>query len=232
MLHKTWSLESPSISGADGIKLSTEGANPVETHKRLGIQMPTGKETQAEPKDLKAAQIEQKMNENSVTAARGVNQNTEPQPGPSCQSQDGAKIQQNPAISAVAWAGDKSIGDLGRLQNGDPDIGLILRAKVEGDRPSGKEMVSRSPACRHYWILWDSLVVEEGLLFKKFIKKDGTGEYLQFIVPKAMKQEVLFQMHSSILSGHLGCKKTKEKNPSEILLVCAQRRHLFAHQKM
>ena len=211
MLHKTWSLESPSISGADGIKLSTEGASPLETHERLGIQMTTGKETQAEPKDLKAAQIEQKMNQNSVTAARGVKQNTEPQPGPSCQSQDGAKIQQNPAISAVAWAGDKSIGHLGRLQNGDPDIGPILRAKVEGNRPSGKEMVSRSPACRHYWILWDSLVIEEGLLLKKFIKRDGTGDYLQFIVPKAMKEEALFQMHNSILSSHLGCKKTKEK---------------------
>ena len=54
-------------------------------------------------------------------------------------------------------------------------------------------------------------MIQDGLLFKKFVKKDGSGEYLQFIVPKAMKQEVLYQMHNSILSGHLGSKKTKEK---------------------
>ena len=98
-----------------------------------------------------------------------------------------------------------------RLQNTDPDIGPILRAKVQGIRPSSKEMVSMSPASRHYWILWESLVIEKCLLFKKFIKRDGTGEYRQFIVPKVMKQEILFQMHNSVLSGHLRCKKTKEK---------------------
>ena len=71
-------------------------------------------------------------------------------------------------------------------------------------------MVSTSPACRHYWILWDSLHFERGLLFKKFTKKDGSGEYLQFLVPREMKPEILFQMHNSVLYGPLGCKKTKE----------------------
>ena len=30
-------------------------------------------------------------------------------------------------------------------------------------------------------------------------------------VPRVMKPEILFQMHNSVLSGHLGCKKTKDK---------------------
>ena len=68
-----------------------------------------------------------------------------------------------------------------------------------------------SPASRHYWIIWDALILQDSLLCKKFIKKDGTGEYIQFIVPTAMKKEVLHQMHDSVLSGHLGCKKTKAK---------------------
>ena len=54
-------------------------------------------------------------------------------------------------------------------------------------------------------------MLQDGLLCKQFEKKDGTGQYLWFIVPSAMKKEVLYKMHDSLVSGHMGCKKTKEK---------------------
>lgn len=109
------------------------------------------------------------------------------------------------------WAGTRSTEDLCKLQRDDPDIGPLLTAKISGSKPSSQDMVTLSPASRHYWILWDSLVLQDGLLFKKFLKRDGSGEYLQFIVPLSMRKEILFQMHDSLLSGHQGCKKTKEK---------------------
>ena len=109
------------------------------------------------------------------------------------------------------WASSRSTEELSQLQKEDPDIGPIISAKLSGNRPSSKEMVTCSPATRHYWILWDSLVIRDGILLKKFLKRDNSGEYLQFIVPLAMRKEVLFQMHDSLVSGHLGCKKTKEK---------------------
>ena len=56
------------------------------------------------------------------------------------------------------------------------------------------------------------ILIQAGHLFKKFVKKDGSGEYLQFIVPRAMTPGVLYQMHNSISSGNLGSKKMKEKN--------------------
>ncbi|MCG8044299.1 MAG: DDE-type integrase/transposase/recombinase, partial [Candidatus Thiodiazotropha endolucinida] len=98
-----------------------------------------------------------------------------------------------------------------RQQTEDPDIGPMLEAKVSGNKPSSQTMVTRGPACRHYWILWDSLVVHDGLLFKKFARQDGSGEYLQLLVPSSMKKEIMYQMHDSLISGHLGVKKTKAK---------------------
>ena len=50
-----------------------------------------------------------------------------------------------------------------------------------------------------------------GILYKKFLKRDGTGEYLQLLVPLALKKDILCQMHNSLLAGHLGRKKTKQK---------------------
>ena len=76
------------------------------------------------------------------------------------------------------WASSKSIEALRKLQSEDPDIGPIVAAKLEGKRPSSQDMVTYSPATRHYWILWDSLSLQECILLKKFLKQDGAGKYL------------------------------------------------------
>ena len=82
---------------------------------------------------------------------------------------------------------------------------------LQSKRPSNQEMFTKSPACRHYWVFWGSLVMKKEVLFKKFQKKDGSGEHLQLLVPRGLKADVLYQMHDSVISGHLGYKKTNEK---------------------
>ena len=98
------------------------------------------------------------------------------------------------------------------LQEADPDIQPILTAKTENKRPSSSDMVTRSPAARHYWVLWESTELENGVLYKRHVKQDGTAEYMQLIVPLSLRREVYYQMHdSSIGGGHMGGKKTREK---------------------
>ena len=104
-----------------------------------------------------------------------------------------------------------SADELRRYQNEDQDLALMVQSKSVGVKPSRQDMVTKSPACRHYWILWDSLVLLNGILYKKFLKRDRTGEYLQLLVPSALKKDILCQMHNSLLAGHLGRKKTKQK---------------------
>ena len=65
--------------------------------------------------------------------------------------------------------------------------------------------MTRSPACRHYWVIWDTLEVRDDILYKKFLKRDGTGDHMQLLVPLALKRDILCQMHDSLVSGHLGC---------------------------
>ena len=79
------------------------------------------------------------------------------------------------------WASTSPKEELSRLQREDPDIGPILAAKMSGNKPS-------SPTTRHYWILWDSLEVQDVILLKTFFKRDHSGEYLQFIVPLSIRR--------------------------------------------
>ena len=111
----------------------------------------------------------------------------------------------------VPWGGLYTASALQKMQERDPDIGPIHSWMQTHSHPDSKTIASQSPATRHYWTHWDSLQLKNGILFKQFYKRDGSGEYLQFIVPRQMRKEVFQQMHTAILSGHLGSKKTRLK---------------------
>ncbi len=72
-------------------------------------------------------------------------------------------------------------------------------------------MTVNSPETRHYWILWESLALIDGVMHKTFTKLDGTGSYQQCIVPKRARKAILHQVHNSLLSGHLGQKRTRQR---------------------
>ena len=111
----------------------------------------------------------------------------------------------------LPWSDGYSIVDLREMQNKDINVGPVVRWFSSGSKPEGSIAASSSPETRHYLQCWDALVLKNGILMRKFKKKDGSGEYDQLVVPSCLRKDVLFQMHNSLLSGHLGQKKTKEK---------------------
>ena len=108
----------------------------------------------------------------------------------------------------VPWINGHSVHDIREMQRSDPDIGHIVSWKLEGKPPSVKEASVFSPVVRHYVIEWDSMVLNNGILFRNYRKVDGTGNYLQLVVPKVLQNDVMYHMHNSVMSGHLGQKKT------------------------
>lgn len=100
---------------------------------------------------------------------------------------------------------------LRRKQLNDVDIAPILHWKEDNTRPNSQTLCSASSITRHYLVYWDSLIIVDGVLYRRFLRKDGTDTYTQLIVPGSMKSDVLCQMHNNVLSGHLGHKKTKAK---------------------
>ncbi|CAC5393105.1 unnamed protein product [Mytilus coruscus] len=101
--------------------------------------------------------------------------------------------------------------DLKKLQSEDEDLKVVIESKKKGGKPDYSVIAMSSPACRYYFNLWDSLEIYNDILFRRFHKQDGTGEFLQFIVPTSMKKEIMYHMHNTVLSGHLGQKKSRGK---------------------
>lgn len=111
----------------------------------------------------------------------------------------------------TVWNMGHTYENLKELQNKDEDVGPILQWKISGNKSCDIDLQSSSTATRHYYHLRDSLVLQDGLLFRKFEKQNKTGQYLQFLTPEKLKSEVLHSMHDAIISGHLGKRKTTEK---------------------
>lgn len=115
------------------------------------------------------------------------------------------------ASRGSTWALPYTMKTLREKQLKDPDIAPLMIWKEQGKRPMGREVLSASPATRHYWLYWDALSVTDGVLFRKFIRRDGSGEHQQFVVPRQLRELILYHLHDGRLSGHLGKPKTKER---------------------
>ena len=109
---------------------------------------------------------------------------------------------------ATPWQHPYSAAQLKTFQLQDEDISPVLLWKSQGQKPPTAELTQHSPATRHYVALWDQLILDGDLLYK--IHRGPFNDlYRQLIVPKSLRKEVLTFAHSSLLSGHLGIKKSK-----------------------
>ena len=50
------------------------------------------------------------------------------------------------------------------------------------------------------------------VVYRQQFKQDGTGNYLQFVVPKALRDIMVNMMHYCVLAGHLGRRKAEQKS--------------------
>ena len=92
-------------------------------------------------------------------------------------------------------------------QLADSNLGIVLTSLEEGMRP---ETVSQcAPATRHYFLIWNSLVVVQGVLCRSIMQNSKTVN--QVILPSVLHKEAFDMCHSSLLGGHFAQKRTKQK---------------------
>lgn len=117
-----------------------------------------------------------------------------------------------------------SVADLRSLQEVDP---LLKEVLVFWHRQSPPTSVERQQLPKSALALlrqWGRLVEKDGVLFRKVFRSDGGEEFLQLILPAALKQETLSQPHHE--HGHQGIERTTEVSPATLLLA----RNVFGHK--
>lgn len=107
-----------------------------------------------------------------------------------------------------SW-GDESMRE---AQEDDEDIRLIVAWKKRGDeKPRWYEVAPTSATTKAYWAQWDSFVLQDGILYRKWEKPNGREFHLQLVVPRERIKDVLREVHDGVTGGHLGVKRTLTK---------------------
>lgn len=101
--------------------------------------------------------------------------------------------------------------DWKKAQLEDHSIVNIYYGKEIGVRPSRQEIAANDSSSKVYWTQWDSLIIKNGVLFRRWISPDLHTEILQTIVPRKFVQQVLEEAYDSPSEGHFGVNKILAK---------------------
>lgn len=94
---------------------------------------------------------------------------------------------------------------LRQLQLSDPMIGPLLRS-IESDTPIATAEASK--AARRLCQIREQLMVHGGVLCRQFRPKEATKTTLQLVIPAALQEEIIADIHEGVVGGHLGVDKT------------------------
>ena len=87
-------------------------------------------------------------------------------------------------------------------------IGPILEAMTTSEKPAAAQLTNLSKASRRMLQIWDQLTLCDGVLCRRYETADSSSAIAQVVVPKALRDEVLADLHEGTLGGHLGVEKT------------------------
>ena len=99
-----------------------------------------------------------------------------------------------------------------KQQRTDGDLKEVI-GWLEDERkvPTASELRTHSPEVQQLWAERPCLVIREGILYRKFVKPDGSLQYWQIIVPRSLRIAFLDAVHSGAWNGHPGIERTRLK---------------------
>ena len=125
----------------------------------------------------------------------------------------GSSVRPDGTSDPTATAGGKqaalfegwSLVELREAQLADGNLRPIMRCQEGQDvRPLHADIAMWSAVSKRYLSEWDRLYIDEGVLCCKFYSTDGRHSWHQILLPYALCEDVLVQLHDSPTGGILG----------------------------
>ena len=99
--------------------------------------------------------------------------------------------------------------ELAAMQLNDPDIGPIVKLRLEYDEQPPLELVrEQSTNTKVYWSQWSCLTVRDGVVYRVAFDRHGRPNGLQLFVPVQLRSEIIEFVHSGLTGSDVGMAKT------------------------
>ena len=97
--------------------------------------------------------------------------------------------------------------DIQQAQAADDCISPVIQLLLTGNTPpTGFNFRQYPEESRILLSQWDTLVIENGILYRRFCHPDGATQYLQLVLPAALRQPYCQRLHANL--GHVGQTKS------------------------
>ncbi|CAC5413343.1 unnamed protein product [Mytilus coruscus] len=96
-------------------------------------------------------------------------------------------------------------------QLSDDVTSIIIQWKIDEVKPTWADVSHMSPEVKFYWSRLNSLILVNGILYRKWESYNGKHYDLHIVLSANFKRFVLNQVHNTVTGGHLGVRKTLSK---------------------
>ena len=120
------------------------------------------------------------------------------------------RIQQSSELSIPEAGVELTLEIIAEAQRGDINLRPLLNA---ASRPDWRAVQSSSEETRALWAQFDSMIVQNDVLYRKYYSASGEVKHLQIVMPTALRKKFLTAIHSpptQTATSHLGVKKTQQ----------------------
>jgi len=99
-----------------------------------------------------------------------------------------------------------TLEDIRTAQAADDNFLPVIQALADGVKPPPESLRDFPEEARILFFQWDSLLLEDGILYRRYHYPDGTTQYLQLVIPAKLRRLYVERLHADI--GHFGRTKT------------------------
>ena len=125
-----------------------------------------------------------------------------------CQPTEASPGDENQPTDLLGW----TASDILTAQHEDVEIHFIIDLlSGHTERPSWDVVSDQSPAVKSLFNEWERLVIEDGVLFRKWTSIGSAANRKQVVLPQKYRREFIRLAHSGATGGHLGKTKTQEQ---------------------
>lgn len=133
----------------------------------------------------------------------------DPKTGPSVRVLTRSQAKQNAeeSGSAASWL-PTDIDNIQGAQREDDDISYVYQWLTQNRRPEWKDISHLSMTVKRYWAKWDSLILRNGVVYRRKFHDPPKPDTHLLLVPKSLRKDVMRLLHNNISAGHLGTTRT------------------------